>query len=239
MWLHMPCAAQVAQPGIGVAGSYNVSLHWEGQLQGGESAVQAQAYQYDAAGLPYAFQLHALISSITPAVGSTAGGVMHRQMYHTHACLPGWRALRVFEFRGAPLHERITGMQIVQLQGGGQVGLWLCLTSNPIPGLRACMLFSYTHLRACRRVAAHHQRLWLPRGEAGAGPGERGRGRVQVRRGGLHLCEAHVRHAAGAGGAGRRAHVGAQGPVPGLARRGIRSVQHVSAGTAPHAPCAK
>lgn len=65
---------QAAQPGIGVAGRFNVTLHWEGQQKGGETTVTAPVYQYDASGQAYMFQLHAVVRSVTPAVGSTAGG---------------------------------------------------------------------------------------------------------------------------------------------------------------------
>ncbi|KAF5835993.1 hypothetical protein DUNSADRAFT_6609 [Dunaliella salina] len=61
-------------PGLATAGNVNVSLHFEASLRGGMTAVELDAYQGTRKGDSYLFQLYAVVDSVSPPLGSMAGG---------------------------------------------------------------------------------------------------------------------------------------------------------------------
>ena len=75
---HAPCAPQVAavHPGFGTAGSFNVSVQYEGTLRGGRPLVVTSAYRYDRSARPYMYQTYAEVTSVSPSNGSAAGGTL-------------------------------------------------------------------------------------------------------------------------------------------------------------------
>jgi hypothetical protein len=83
--LHMHCACtawrcctQVASvhPGLGTAGSFNVSLQYEAGFRGARPLVHNMAYMYDRAGKPYMYQTYPVVLGVSPSNGSTAGGTL-------------------------------------------------------------------------------------------------------------------------------------------------------------------
>ena len=72
-----PAAEQVSQtPGLGTAGSFNATLHFEASLRGGQPSISPLAYMYDESSTPYMYQTYPEVASVTPANGSTAGGTL-------------------------------------------------------------------------------------------------------------------------------------------------------------------
>jgi hypothetical protein len=68
---HDPATLQV---GLGVAGSLNVSAHWEAQLGGSSPVVLPTAYSYDLEGRAYMLQVHPIVERVSPGSGAIQGG---------------------------------------------------------------------------------------------------------------------------------------------------------------------
>lgn len=67
----LPC---LQVPGLAVASNVNVSVHLEASMRGGEPLVERESYTPTASGDAHHFQLYAMVDSISPALGSVAGG---------------------------------------------------------------------------------------------------------------------------------------------------------------------
>ena len=63
-------------PGFGTAGSFNVSVAYDGAMKGSRSGTFPQTYRYDRTGRPYMYQTYAEVYSISPTSGSLAGGTV-------------------------------------------------------------------------------------------------------------------------------------------------------------------
>jgi hypothetical protein len=63
-------------PGLGTAGSFNVSMQYEAGFRGARPLVHNMAYLYDRAGQAYMYQTYPVVNSISPNNGSTAGGTL-------------------------------------------------------------------------------------------------------------------------------------------------------------------
>ena len=63
-------------PGFGTAGSFNVSVQYEGVLRGGRPLVATSAYRYDRTTRPYMYQTYPEVTSVSPSNGSVAGGTL-------------------------------------------------------------------------------------------------------------------------------------------------------------------
>ncbi|GFR40479.1 hypothetical protein Agub_g1046, partial [Astrephomene gubernaculifera] len=68
--------ASNSQPAIGTAGNFNATVHFEASMFGGMPLTLLSSYMYDTKGQPYHFQLYPEVSSISPAIGSIAGGTL-------------------------------------------------------------------------------------------------------------------------------------------------------------------
>ena len=61
-------------PGLGVARSVNVSVHFGAAMRAGSPVIERTAYIADATGNnPYLFQLYPEVTSVSPSDGSQAG----------------------------------------------------------------------------------------------------------------------------------------------------------------------
>ena len=72
----LPSAAPPPQPGVGTAGNFNVTVQFEGSLIGSFPLATRLAYSYDVTGTPYLYQQYPEVTSVSPAVGSSAGGTV-------------------------------------------------------------------------------------------------------------------------------------------------------------------
>ena len=61
-------------PRFGTAGSFNVTVQFEGELRGGRAQILPQAYKYDRTGRPFVYQTYAEVASVRPSSGPLAGG---------------------------------------------------------------------------------------------------------------------------------------------------------------------
>lgn len=61
---------------MGTAGNFNVTLHFEASLRGGQPTISPLSLMYDAEGWPYHYQQFPEVSGVSPAQGSTAGGTL-------------------------------------------------------------------------------------------------------------------------------------------------------------------
>ena len=63
-------------PGFGTAGSFNVSMQYDGVLKGSRPFITNSVYRFDRIGRPYMYQTFAEVLSLSPTSGSLAGGTI-------------------------------------------------------------------------------------------------------------------------------------------------------------------
>ncbi len=78
LWCMFMCLDMQWDPqvGLAVARSVNVSVSWAGIMRKGLALSKRSSYLPDAQGWPYQYQVHPLITGVSPATGSLAGGTL-------------------------------------------------------------------------------------------------------------------------------------------------------------------